>query len=254
MGCHVGKVDASRFAVIVNQSPLSIVLPSVTPTPSPSTAAASGGDVNWTDIVSALSDAVVAIGTLGTLLLIVVTVRQQGRALGLQIQQLEHERMAREVERERGEQEARQQKGVQVRRVRISSHELEYDSASPYSAAFSNVGSLLIEEMQSSAARIVWRAAYIEVRNQSDMVVRNLSIYAEGLEGPDYLRAPGATELKKTYELDHLGPGRQAAFVWMNRVEKALHSAKAELHFSDEDGHRWATDLEGNTVRLDQAE
>ncbi|WP_219459817.1 hypothetical protein [Nonomuraea rhizosphaerae] len=202
-----------------------------------------------------MSDAIVAIGTVATLILIVMTVRQQGKALGLQIQQLEHERRVREAERERVEQEARQQRQVQVRRVRISSNELEYDSASPYGlVAFAAMGSLITEERSHPGARNVWQAAVITARNGSDMGIRNLSFHTEKLERPDYIYPSGATELLKTYELGHLPPGREATFIWMDRVERALHSAKAELHFSDEDGHRWATDLQGNTVRVDQVE
>ncbi|MEV0993433.1 hypothetical protein [Nonomuraea sp. NPDC050202] len=224
----------------------------MTPTPSPSPVPGAD-DVNWTDVVSALSDAVVAIGTLGTLLLIVVTVRQQGRALGLQIEQLQHERDAREAAQRQAEQESRQRQLGEARRVRISTYEIEYRGGTiPLVHSLDTATELMQDIWHRQAGSGV--AGAVEVKNGSDMVVRNLSFHADSLQRPQYIYREGATVLMQAYELDRLAPEAEATFIWPDINEQALHDAGLKMHFSDEDGRRWAVDLHAHTIRIDHLE
>lgn len=215
-------------------------------------------DVTWADAVSALSDAAAAGGTVLTLFFIAWTVRQQGKALGLQIQQLQAEREVREAARTQEQRDAQQRKIMNARRVRISSYEMEHDPKPDVYA----MGPFITDQAERLLAEIrmretgmrPWRAAAIDVTNGSDTVISNLDFFGDNLPRPQYILRKGTTSLIEGHELDQLGLSGEATFIWLDTDEATLHLRGAELQFSDEDAYRWRTGLDGKVARIDHLE
>lgn len=204
--------------------------------------------------MSAWSDLGAAIGTICTLFFIAWTVRQQGKALGLQINQLTAEREAREAARVQEETAAKARKLTSARRVRISTYGMDYDSGKDFYGGIVTLDEaerLVIELRKRETGGTSWAGAALQVKNGSDMVLMNLSTHGHKLPRPNYIYRDGATSLIKGYELDQLALGSEAVFIWIGVDEQQLHHQKTELRFSDEDGHRWHTTLEGHTARVD---
>jgi hypothetical protein len=190
-----------------------------------------------------------------TLIFLAWTVSQQGRALNLQIQQMEADKKLREEESQRKAEEALTRRLGNARMVRLDSLHMEWDP-SPYTNAsssiyFSGVEELLHSEMLRQHGNRKWWAAAIKVRNGSPGEIRNLNFYAQDLPRPAYVLLQGAPSLVSVAELDRLAPAATAIFIWTEMTEKQLHEMHPELQFSDEDGCRWRTDFEANAARID---
>lgn len=233
------------------------VTPVPTPTPSPASV-----DINW-DAVSGIADSVMAIATIATLIFIAVTVRQQGKALGLQIKQLQDLQAGKEEARAAAERSQQEYKTRRARNVRVTPRTLhplsEFDRAqagvSPSHRLSEMINDALLARKREKGEVVrsfKWQAAAIWVHNQSGEVIYNVSSHGDEQERPTWIWRENVELLLDIYELDQLAPDTSAWYVWPDQDERVLAQKNVRIHFSDEDSARWATDLHGHTTRVDR--
>ncbi|MEV4174000.1 hypothetical protein [Nonomuraea sp. NPDC049709] len=228
-----------------------------TPTPSPNTKSLID-DINW-DAVSGVADSVMAIGTVLTLLFIARTVRQQGKALSLQITQLQDLQASKEQARKEAERSKQELKMRQMQGVRVNPHTLRSptpaDRNRPGTSPSRRLTEMIDDEHHADVGEehqwLKWEAAAIRVDNQSGTVIHNVSCHGDALPRSTWVWRESVAVLLDIYEIDQLAPGTAAWYVWFGPHERELVQQNASIHFSDEDGGRWATDLHNHTTRVD---
>ncbi|MDF5758596.1 hypothetical protein [Spongiactinospora sp. TRM90649] len=233
----------------------------MTPTPTPTSVPSGIDGVNW-DAVSGIADSVMAVGTVLTLVLIAWTVRQQGKALSLQIKQLQELQASKKEDRAAAERSRQEHKVRRVRNVWVTSHTLRPLSpvergrggTSPSRRLIEMIDEVLHarvkEEGQGDGAN-EWKAAAIRVHNRTEMDIHNISSHGDNLKRPVWIWRETVDQLLELSEVDVLAPDTAAWWVWPGQDERVLAAGKTEIHFSDEDGVRWAKDLHGHSIRVD---
>lgn len=203
-----------------------------------------------------------AVGTLLTLFFIAWTVRQQGKALSLQIKQLQDLEDSREEARAEAERSRQEYKTRRVRNVRVKPHTLRAftpsEHAQPGMSPFRRLTGLIndailehLREEGRDVRAVKWHAAAVQVHNQTQEVIYNVSSHGDELTRPTWIWRENVGVLLDIYELDQLAPDTTAWFVWASLDERDLATKHAEIRFSDEDGARWARDLHAHTTRVD---
>lgn len=222
-------------------------------TPTPPSTPIPADAVTWADATSAIADSIMAVGTLLTLFFIAWTVRQQGKALNLQIQQLQDVQASNAQSQSELEQHRRKLQITQARGVRLELVDfkaaLRMNPLTMRGAPNLDLAKLLHDALREPPLQ---EAAVIRVSCEtSDHVFSNLSTFGEGLRRPDYYWRQGAKSLTGQAEVDELARPSSVWFIWGDMEVRGLEEHKAEVHYSDEDGNRWSMDLQNRLRRID---
>ncbi|MFF4128301.1 hypothetical protein ACFYYP_32665 [Microbispora rosea] len=215
-------------------------------TPAATPAPQTQKDVNW-DAVSAIANVVMAIGTVATLFSVAWTIRQQGKALSLQIGQLEVERENQRRARLQAEEEQRQRQLNQARRVTFQTDDVdEYHPT--YTSRYPSEELAVATGMKRST----WPACCIKVANNSDGPVSDLSVKSNDGPTAEFNAVDGTRSLTPGSELGELGIGQIGYFIFTGLNESQLQHFQPRVEFSTEDGQRWTRSLDGRTAALNQ--
>lgn len=174
---------------------------------------------------------VAAIGTVATLAFAAQTIRQQSGAL--------------REERERRDGERKQQELSRARLIAV-----KVDVVGEPDGDHQRLLTRYVEEVLGGNVT-GWRpATYVLVQNASSAAILDVEVQLGPLV-PQHAWKPDAPRLEPTTTLPILGSSAIAYFVFRQMDKMDAANIPAKVTFTDEDGHRWETNLDGNPRRVD---
>jgi hypothetical protein len=199
--------------------------------------------LSWTDFVDwshahlSFGDVptwIASIGTVGTLAFAATTIRQQGKALKIQMVQFAAEQ---ERENQRREEAEKTHQREQFARAQLISVEL--GELGLFSTEQQQLLGLIRQNREGSGVEVL-PSAWILVTNHSSTAVREVSATFGGRPSHHIWRANGPQlESEARTKLPLLAGGATAYFVRRELQQVEFASSPAIVQFTDEDGQRW---------------